>query len=102
MIARLLAQIPPRLGGAVVAQMRDYFVLAIHQGHARAQVRGHEFAVSLRSKCSRVCLRKSPHVLAALSSPKCAITLFSRSIRVTRAPKSGITNSPCRIGRAAC
>src|ERR1700722_12448232 len=47
-------------------------------------------------KWSRVCLRKSPQVFAALSSPRFAITLFSRSIRVTRAPKSGITNSPCR------
>src|ERR1700691_1209166 len=47
MVARLLPQLPPSLGRAIVAQVLDHLVLAIHQRHSRAQVRDHELAIPL-------------------------------------------------------
>ena len=64
MVARLLAQILPGVGCAIVAQVRDHLVLAIHQGDARAQVRDHEFAVPLAEMAGQIGAANEADVLA--------------------------------------
>ncbi len=53
LVARLLANILPGVGGGIVAQLRDHVVVAVKQGHPRAEVRHHYVAVFINVEMAR-------------------------------------------------